>query len=83
MFPSRDKRRRFGAHMRACMIADLTRAWRFWSLRLSMLGAALSAGWIALPPDTRALVPGSHWIGLCLFLLVALARLIDQPGARR
>lgn len=83
MVPDRNRLRRYGAHARACMIADLTRAWRFWSIRLSMLGAALSAGWLALPPDTRALVPGAHWIGLALFLLVAFARLINQPGARR
>ena len=68
------------ARIRARLIDDLRRAHRFWSVRLSALGAAFSAAWIALPADTRALVPGAQWIGLGLFLAIGLARLLHQPG---
>lgn len=71
------------ASIRLRFIADLRHAWRFWSVRLSLLGAAMSAGWAALPADSRALIPGAQWIGLFLFVSVTLARLIDQPGARQ
>ena len=70
------------ARIRARLIADLRAAHRFWSVRLSAMGIALSAAWAALPPDTRLAVPGAHWIGLALFLTIALSRLVDQPGAR-
>ena len=68
------------ARIRARLIDDLRRAHRFWSVQLSAVGAAFSAAWIALPADTRALVPGAQWIGLALFLAIGLARLLHQPG---
>ena len=68
------------ARIRARLIDDLRRAHRLWSMRLSALGAAFSAAWIALPADTRTLVPGAQWIGLGLFLAIGFARLLHQPG---
>jgi hypothetical protein len=71
------------ARIRANLIADLRAAHRFWSVRLSAIGAGFSTAWLALPPDIRAGLPGAQWIGLALFLSIALARIIDQSGARR
>ena len=68
------------ARIRARLIDDLRRAHSFWSVQLSAVGAAFSAAWIALPADTRALVPGAQWIGLALFLAIGFARLLHQPG---
>ena len=68
------------ARIRARLIDDLRRAHSFWSVRLSALGAAFSAAWIALPADTRVQVPGAQWIGLALFLAIGVARLLHQPG---
>lgn len=73
----------FRARIRARLIPELRLAWRFWSVRLSAVGAAMSAAWVALPADTRALVPGAQWIGLVLFVSITVVRLIDQSGARK
>ncbi|MGF7168723.1 hypothetical protein FHS91_000378 [Sphingobium xanthum] len=74
-----DLRTRF----RARLIADVRRAHRLWSVRLSALGAGLSAAWTALPPDTRLSLPAGQWIGLALFLAIGLARIVDQPETRK
>jgi hypothetical protein len=71
------------ARCQARLIADVRRAHRLWSVRLSALGAGLSAAWTALPPDTRLAMPAGQWIGLALFLAIGLARIIDQPEARK
>lgn len=65
------------------LIARWRSAFRLWSVRLSMLGAALSAGWGALPADLRAALPGAEWLGLLLFVAVTVSRLIDQPDLQR
>lgn len=69
--------------LRPRLIAEWRSAWRYWSIRIAAIGAALSGAWVALPADTRALIPGAQWIGLLLFGLTIAARLVDQPGARR
>lgn len=71
------------ARLRARLIGDVRAAHRYWSVRLSVLGAAVSGAWIALPPDTRAAMPGGQTIGFAMFLAILLARLVDQPEARK
>lgn len=65
------------------MIADLARAPRFWSVRLSALGTLMMASWTALPPETRAHLPHSDWIAAAMFLMTFVTRLLAQPEARR
>ena len=67
------------ARIRARLIDDLRRAHRLWSMRLSLIGTAFSAAWLALPADSRAIVPGADWISLALFVAIALSRLVHQP----
>jgi hypothetical protein len=69
--------------IRARLIGELRLAHRYWSVRLSAIGAAASAAWMALPADLRAAIPGTQWIGLALFIAIACARIVDQPEARR
>lgn len=69
--------------LKARLVDDWRQAWKWWSVRVSAFGIALSGAWVALPADTRALIPGAQWIGLALFALTIAARLIDQPGARK
>lgn len=64
--------------IKARLIDDWTKAWKYWSVQISILGAALSAAWAALPADTRAMIPGAQWIGLALFVMVLVTRLIQQ-----
>lgn len=70
---------------------------RAWSVQLAAIGAAacallltidpesLQAMWQGLPPEIRALLPEQlrTWIGMALFIGVALARLISQPKVGR
>jgi|GEM_PF-2179944 len=70
------------ARVRARLIGELRLAHRYWSVRLSALGAAVSAAWMSLPADARAAMPGSQWISLALFLAIVLARVIGQPSIR-
>lgn len=69
--------------VQARLIADARRAHRYWSVRLSALGAGLSTSWLVLPVDIRAAIPGGPWISLLMFLAIGLARVADQPGLRR
>jgi hypothetical protein len=72
----------FWARIRARLIDDWRQAWRFWSVRLSAFGAALSAAWVSMPADMRDGFPGAQWIGLMLFISVLLARLVVQDGGK-
>lgn len=81
--------------VRARLIDDWRRSWRFWSIRLSLLGALLSAAsaafpaamldaWNALPPDLRALIPAraAQVIAAILFVATMAARLFRQREPR-
>jgi hypothetical protein len=61
------------ARIRACLIDDLRRAHRLWSIRLAGAGTAFSGACIAL-----GITPASHWITLTLFIATGLARLLHQ-----
>ena len=77
--------------LRARLIDDWRRSWRFWSMRLSLIGALLSAvgavfpgaileAWNALPPDLRVLIPqrAVQIIAASLFVGTMAARLCKQ-----
>jgi GH24 family phage-related lysozyme (muramidase) len=66
-----------------------------WSVRVAAIGAMISAAlvaidpatlqaaWLGMPADVRALLPEhlQSWIGLALFVGVAIARVVPQPAA--
>ncbi|MGZ8311712.1 MAG: DUF7940 domain-containing protein [Allosphingosinicella sp.] len=68
------------------VIEEWRGAWRFWSVRLNLLGLALIAAeqalplWGFVPPEARALLP--RWLAaglpLACFALATLARIIRQ-----
>ena len=77
--------------LRARLIDDWRRSWRFWSMRLSLIGALLSAAsaafpaamldaWNALPPDLRTMIPArtAQVIAAILFTGTMAARLFRQ-----
>ncbi len=64
--------------IRARLIPDLRRAWRFASVQISTLGAGLMAGWSALPADVRAQLPYANQVAAAMFALVVVARLVGQ-----
>lgn len=81
--------------LRARLIADWRRGWRFWSVRLEALALASGAWllgapdlatqlWLALPPETRAVLPHGigRWLPFALGLLALAARFIKQKGLR-
>ena len=64
------------------LVKDARNAWRWFSVQLSVVGVAVSAGWLALPADLTSNVPA--WAqnvatGL-IFAGVVAGRLIDQGG---
>lgn len=71
------------------LIADARRLWlRFWSVRLSLLSALLSAAEFALPliPDGVAEFIGRGKFAAAAFAIsmgAAVARIVAQPKARR
>ncbi|MEH3103426.1 MAG: lysozyme [Sphingomonas phyllosphaerae] len=66
-----------------------------WSVRVAAIGAMISAAlvaidpatlqaaWLSMPADVRTLFPEhlQAWIGLLLFVGVAIARVVPQPAA--
>jgi len=79
--------------LRIRLIDDWHRSWRFWSMRLSLIGAlfstasvafpsAMLAAWNTLPPDLRALIPAhiAQAIAAALFVATMAARLFRQRG---
>lgn len=71
------------------LIEDARRLWlRFWSVRLSLLSALLSAAEFALPliPDGVAEFIGRGKFAAAAFAIsmsAAVARIVAQPKARR
>ena len=88
--------RKWWAPIRARLIDDAGRWWRFWSMRLAILGALLESfarwfpdqvrdAWTWLPDDMRALLPGwlTRSVPLALFVAVIVARLVPQKLSDR
>jgi hypothetical protein len=65
--------------------------WRFWSVRLGIVGSAVAGwliafpdhalqAWLLLPPDLKAVLPEEHMplFGVGIFVLSLLARVLKQ-----
>ena len=66
------------------LVSDASSAWRWWSIRLALFGAAVQAGWEAL--DALGMAEGlPDWaqsaITAAIFIGVVAGRLINQGGA--
>ena len=78
--------------IRARLVPEVREWWRFWSIRLNAAGIAILA-WVQfdpvgvlyvfnlMPPALRRLLPPEalSTIGLMLFVLAMIARLVRQP----
>lgn len=75
------------------LIDDWRKSWRFWSVRLGVLGTAITSAlvafpsaalhaWAILPEELKAAVPPQHmpFIGVAVFGLSIVARLIRQDA---
>ena len=64
------------------MVRDARNAWRWFSVQLSVVGVAVSAGWLALPADLTSNVPAwaQNVVTGLIFAGVVAGRLIDQGG---
>lgn len=71
------------------LITNWRQSWRWWSVRVSAIGAAIYAFllvapdqalaiWQALPADVQALIPNAKEIGLVLTIAVLVARNVRQ-----
>lgn len=70
--------------------------WNLWSIRFNALGLAILAWvqfdpvsvlmvWNAMPPAVTRVLPATAlvWIGMALFALSMIARLVSQPKVRQ
>lgn len=73
------------------LIEDWRNFWRFWSVRLGVIGSALTAFliafpdhalyvWAMLPADLKAYLPERYMplVGVAIFVLSLIARVIKQ-----
>lgn len=87
--------RTWWAPIRARLIDDARLWWRFWSMRLAVLGAlvtgfvqwfpdTLASIWNAIPADMRTYLPAPllHSIPVILFVAVGVARIVAQRKAK-
>ena len=82
------------AWLRARLIAEWTRAWAFWSVRLHLIAITLASVfaidptvvldvWNGLPDDIKALLPPhfARWIPIVLGAAGVIARVFKQKEA--
>ena len=64
------------------LVKDARKAWRWFSVQLALLGAAVELAWRALPPDLIGGVPdwAQSVVTVLIFGGVVAGRLIDQGG---
>lgn len=73
------------------LIEDWRNFWRFWSVRLGVIGSALTGflvafpdqalqAWALLPADLKAFLPEQYMplVGVAIFVLSLIARAIKQ-----
>lgn len=73
------------------LIEDWRNFWRFWSVRLGVIGSALTGflvvfpdqalqAWALLPADLKAYLPEKYMplVGVAIFVLSMIARVIKQ-----
>ena len=73
------------------LIEDWRNFWRFWSVRLGVIGSALTGfliafpdqalqAWLLLPADLKAYLPERYMplVGVAIFVLSLIARVIKQ-----
>lgn len=78
--------RALAARVRARIIPDWRRAWRFWSLRLAAIAGVLELIpaeiflqlYALVPPDLQLLLPARRTIVILLFVTAFASRFIDQ-----
>ena len=66
--------------MRVKLVKNWRKSWRWLSVQMQGLSAALTATWLALPPDMQATIRADYALAVALTLAVAglLGRLVDQ-----
>ncbi len=77
------------------LIEDWRECWRFWSVRLSLLGSALLSAffafpdamihaWNMIPGELKAYISAEYakWIPVALIVSGVLARIVKQKGLR-
>lgn len=71
------------------LIHEWQHAWKLWSVQLNVIGIGLMAfgeimrdSWSALPPSLADRIPHAETIGLIVFILGLVARLMKQKPSK-
>jgi hypothetical protein len=62
------------------LVANWKDAWRWWSVQIATVIAAVNLAWETLPADALAVIPADWrgWINIGLAVAMLVVRLIDQ-----
>lgn len=65
------------------LVSNANKAWRWFSMQILTVVAALQVAWETLPPDALAIIPVDWrgYITLGLILTAMVGRIIDQGTA--
>lgn len=66
--------------MAVSLVSQWQKAWKWFSVQLSLVGAALAGAWAALGDDLKAYIPHRVVAGIAAFIFVGVivGRLISQ-----
>lgn len=69
------------ADVRQILVPDYREAWRWWSVRISTVLAALGPAYLSLPQEIRDDIPVEWlpYVSPVLLLSIVVARVVDQP----
>ncbi|XAI96261.1 putative holin [Microcystis phage Mae-JY29] len=86
----------FISWIRDRLVPEARAWWKLWSIRFNALGLAVLAWvqvdpvsvlavWNMMPPAVTHVIPASAlmWIGMALFVLSSISRLVVQPKVRK
>lgn len=75
------------------LVEDWRDSWRFWSVRLGVVGSVVTSVliafpdvalsvWSVMPDDIKAMIPERYTpiIGVVIFVTALIARVLKQPG---
>lgn len=75
--------------LKTCLVDEWKGSWKLWSVQINALGLllmglgeALRESWTQLPSDLATKIPHSETIGMVMFGLGLVARVLKQGGSK-
>lgn len=67
------------------LVPEARKAWKWFSIQINAVGAAIPLVWVSLPPELKASVPEKYlpWVMMAVFIGGMIGRLIDQGDRQK